>query len=474
MGSKRVKAATSVRGRLAKLRAPLANDDLRRIWIAQFLSQAGDWAARIALSILVLERSGSAAWSALVVTASVLPWVGLGQLLSPLGDRFARRNVMVACDLARAAAFAALVIPMPVPVLLSLTFLAAIPTPPFAAARSALLAEVAPAELYGDAVALSQLTNQMTLIAGYLGGGLLVAAIGARGALLLNGASFLASALVLVRLTVGRRPVAAGPGDVGRLRAGARAVWRDPVIRRAVALYTGVSGLAVVPESLVAAFARDDLALGGRGTGLLAAAVPIGTIIAALVAKTEGDDDALLRRAGRLVTVGGALAVIAFVASAGHDTLAIGTALAAFVAVGTTFASTIPTNTVAGRRLPTESRASAFGVCLGVLVGAEAAGAALGGIGAATFGAHGTVIVACALLVAVGLAGSIRWARPARLSGVAPLDADLHVDVHADIEPPLGQPAGEPAGPLDAGDESLARQLGLGAEAGQLGDLPMT
>ncbi len=128
--------------------------------VAQIFSEIGDWAARVALAVLVLDRTDSAAMTGLVVTFSVLPWIGIGQWLATLGDRLPRRQVMIICDLIRAAAFLALLIPMPIGVLLSLTFVAGLPSPPFAAARAALLPETVPGNQYPDALAVSHITSQ--------------------------------------------------------------------------------------------------------------------------------------------------------------------------------------------------------------------------------------------------------------------------------------------------------------------------
>ena len=49
-----------VRDRVRELVSPLANHAYRRVWGARLLSEFGDWAARLALSLLVLERTGSA------------------------------------------------------------------------------------------------------------------------------------------------------------------------------------------------------------------------------------------------------------------------------------------------------------------------------------------------------------------------------------------------------------------------------
>ena len=52
-----------------KLIAPLRQAELRALFAAQLLGGLGDWAGRLAISLLVFDRSESALWAALVVAA---------------------------------------------------------------------------------------------------------------------------------------------------------------------------------------------------------------------------------------------------------------------------------------------------------------------------------------------------------------------------------------------------------------------
>lgn len=78
------------------------NGPFRRLYLAQLLSQGGDWFAIVPLLGLLLELSGGPLWGALVLTAdtvviaAVSPWAGT------LVDRLDRRRLMVACDLVSA------------------------------------------------------------------------------------------------------------------------------------------------------------------------------------------------------------------------------------------------------------------------------------------------------------------------------------------------------------------------------------
>ena len=101
----------------------------------------GDWAGRLALTVIVYEQSNSPLWSSLVTAVSLLPWVGPGQLLATFADRLGRIAVMVGSDLLRAGLYLVLLVSLPLPVLLLVAFAAGLLTPPFVAARFRAMTE---------------------------------------------------------------------------------------------------------------------------------------------------------------------------------------------------------------------------------------------------------------------------------------------------------------------------------------------
>jgi predicted MFS family arabinose efflux permease len=170
--------------RLKVLTAPLRHREFRLLWLSQLGSDLGDWIGRVALAILIFERTGSAFSTALVTTVSVLPYVGLGPFLTARLSRFHRRSVLVGSDLGRGLLFALLALDLPVPLLLAITFIAGCLTPPFEAMRSAAVPNTVPADEFGDANALMTMTLEAALLVGYATGGGLVAVLGVTPALL--------------------------------------------------------------------------------------------------------------------------------------------------------------------------------------------------------------------------------------------------------------------------------------------------
>ena len=82
---------SSTRRRFVATFGVLRIPDVRRLWISQSLSEVGDWAARLALAVLVYDKSGSALWSAATLAVSYLPY-----LLSALHN--VAGAALVACD----------------------------------------------------------------------------------------------------------------------------------------------------------------------------------------------------------------------------------------------------------------------------------------------------------------------------------------------------------------------------------------
>ncbi|WP_181780504.1 MFS transporter [Pseudonocardia pini] len=264
--------------------------EFRALWAAELVSICGDQLARVAFSVLVYGRTGSAAWAAVVYALTFLPALLGGVLLGWVADRFRRREVMVVADVARALLVVPLAIPgIPLALLCPLLVLVVVLASPHSAAQGALLPDVLRDE---DALergfAVRQITNQTAQIAGFAVGGALLVLISPTAAILANAGTFLISAL-LVRFGVRARQAPAEPGGdaggvLGWLRdigAGARTVFAHPRLRT-LALAVWLVGCYVAPEALAAPLA-DELGASTAAVGLLMAADPAGSVVGAVV-----------------------------------------------------------------------------------------------------------------------------------------------------------------------------------------------
>ncbi|MFC3690132.1 hypothetical protein [Aquipuribacter hungaricus] len=393
--------------RVLDLARPLADRGFRQLWASQVLSEIGDWAARLALVVLVMDRSGSAAWAGAAVGASLVAWLGPGQLVAGLVDHLDRRTVMVGADLVRAAAFLLLLVPAPVGVTVALAAVAGLASPAFAGARSAAQVELVDPDRYGPSVALTGITQDVTVLVGYLLGALALGVGDPSTALAVNAVTFVASAAVLTGLpplpsrdpasttgtTTGGTAGATG-GAGGTTGAAVAVVLGDATVRRAVVLTLGATFSATASETLLVVWAVRDLGGASWLAPVLLAATTALTLVGTARVALDGSASSLLRTTARLTALP-ALAVAGLAAAGWAATLvhapdlvggpvagslswwvAAALGVAAFVVAGLLFVATTPANVVGGPRLPRELRA----VAISVIVGATTAGQALAAV----------------------------------------------------------------------------------------------
>lgn len=266
-------------GQAVRFRDVLGVREFRALWAAELLSVLGDQFARVALAVLVYNRTSSELLSALTYALTFVPAVLGGALLSGLADRYPRRQVLIVTDLVRAGLAAGMAIPgLPLPGLWALVAVLSVASGPFKAAQLALLPQVLDGEdRYMVGMSVRQATSQSAQLAGFAGGGLLLVVLDPHVALALNAATFAASAL-LVKVGVRTRP--AGRSD-------ARTTKRGPVDagRQLYPLLglTCLIGLYVVPEGVAAPYG-DAIGAGAVGVGLLMAADPLGSVVGAILA----------------------------------------------------------------------------------------------------------------------------------------------------------------------------------------------
>lgn len=277
----------------------LAEREFAGLWAAWVLSVVGDQFARVALSLLVFDRTGSAALTAATYAVTFLPDIVGGPFLASLADRYPRRRVMLVADLFRAVVVAVMAVPgLSLPLLLVLLFAVQLVAAPFTAARGAMTRAMLSGPKFSVATGLMQMTYQMGLVLGFPLGAFVVVLVDTNGALLVDAATFLASALLLRLFVVERLPEAAPDGRPKRtwssVTEGVRLLRHSPRHRALLALAC-VSGFYVAPEGLVVPYA-DQLGAGAVAVGLLLAANPLGMTVGIVILARVVKDEATRAR----------------------------------------------------------------------------------------------------------------------------------------------------------------------------------
>src|SRR5579862_5090978 len=78
------------------------NRNFRRLWLAQIVSEIGDWFYTLSIYTLLLQLTGHAGSVALALMLQVLPQTFAGPTAGVVNDRLKRKYVMIA-EIGRAA-----------------------------------------------------------------------------------------------------------------------------------------------------------------------------------------------------------------------------------------------------------------------------------------------------------------------------------------------------------------------------------
>jgi MFS family permease len=260
------------------------NRDFRRLYIASLISLGGDWFLTVALFGLVLDLTHSGLAVAGVIAAEDLTFFLASPLAGILADRLDRRKLMVVADLARMVLVLGFLFPRSssnVWIVFPLLAVVACFSATFEPASMAALPNLVESDDLATANALSGSVWGTMLAVGAALGGLVTAAFGRDTAIVVDAASFAASAWLIWRV---HRPFAESrePGPRESLRQAtvdtARYARKDHRVLAllAVKFGWGIAGGVLV---LIPIFARESFHAGDLGIGLLLAARGVGALI---------------------------------------------------------------------------------------------------------------------------------------------------------------------------------------------------
>jgi predicted MFS family arabinose efflux permease len=176
------------------------NRNFRRLWLAQIVSEIGDWFYTLSIYTLLLQLTGHASSVALALVLQVLPQTFIGPTAGVVNDRLRRKHVMIAADVVRVFVVLAMLLVrsrstvwLVYPLLLAETLMAAF----FEPARSAVIPNIAARWEVLIANTLSSATWSVNLLIGASVGGVVAAFFGRNVVFLLNALSFLVSAMLI-------------------------------------------------------------------------------------------------------------------------------------------------------------------------------------------------------------------------------------------------------------------------------------
>jgi MFS family permease len=254
------------------------------------ISEIGDWLYGVALVAFVFDETGSAGWVATSRIVALIPYALFGVLGGLIADRFTRNSVMITSDLVRAITMFALALVASftpsVAAAVALAFICTTAGTPHGPAVAAITPELVDEGRLARANAIISTIENVALSVGPALGGLLLILGSPSLAFMVNGVSFLVSALIFTRIE-SRSPgsgAGAGASVRGQLVEGLRAVGGSADVA-SIALILTVPTFFYGMEGVLLVLVSDQLlGTGSEGLGFLYGAAGLGGLVGAAAA----------------------------------------------------------------------------------------------------------------------------------------------------------------------------------------------
>ncbi|MCB2201763.1 MFS transporter [bacterium] len=278
----------------------LFNKNFFLLWQGQLVSQIGSMVYSIALMLWLKEATGSATMVGMVMMVSTIPGVLLGPFAGAYADRHSRRNIIIVTDLIRGLAICALAVyvfwrPDDVTTIIVLLFIVSAVSASLASffnpAVGAAIPDIVPTAKLPAANSLNQMSMQVAQFIGQGAGGVLFRVLGAPVIFLINGLSFIFSAISEMFIAIpqelperqkGLRVIlAAFRAD---LKEGFAYVWRSVGLRNLFVAAAFLNFFLVPMGVLMPFFVEDHLHATPDWYGYIMASMGAGSMIGFLLA----------------------------------------------------------------------------------------------------------------------------------------------------------------------------------------------
>jgi MFS family permease len=270
------------------------------LWMAQTVSQVGTQVTLLAMPLVAIGVLGATPLEVGVLGAvDFLPFLLFTLPAGVWVDRLPRRRILMAADLGRALVLVAIPVAYVAGVLemwqlYVVGFLAGTLTVFFDVGYQAFLPELVPRDRLAEGNSRLEVSRSAAQVVGPGLAGFLVGAITAPIAILVDAASYLGSAVFLLRIptsAVRRRAPADGPRPSFRTEIveGLRYFAGNPYLRATAEAVTTLNFAGQVGFAVYLVFLVRELGLSPEAIGLTVAIGGLGTVVGAATAQTIGE-----------------------------------------------------------------------------------------------------------------------------------------------------------------------------------------
>lgn len=288
---------------MVRLRAfeALRHREYRLLWYGQVFASMGTWMDQVTRGWLIYELTDSALQLGMVRGIQALPFLLLSPIAGSTADRYSRKFQVVGAQFANGLLYAvtavliftALIKPWHVYVTAVLMACVQVFLQP---SRAAMISDTVPIRTLTNAIGLNAVVFNMARSTGPALSGLLISLFGTGVSYAVQAVFFFLSTVWTVQMSStrdsaasARRAGAHGESFGQSILEGWKFSWRNEIIRTGI-LIVVIAALFMIPFStLLPIFARDILAVGAKGQGLLLTSMGIGALCSSLMIAALGD-----------------------------------------------------------------------------------------------------------------------------------------------------------------------------------------
>jgi predicted MFS family arabinose efflux permease len=398
------------------------NVPFRHFWTGQTISLFGDQVSLLAIPLLaVLTLHAGAAQMGLLGAAELVPYLLFAIHVGAWAGTRRSRSLLIGADLGRAALLlsvpiAAIAGVLSMGLLYAVAFSVGTLSVVFDVAYETVFAQLVEPADYVDANSLLVGSRSVSIVGGKSAGGILVAALTAPVAIVVDALSYLGSALFIRRTpALGRPPTATESGGIG---VGVRFIAGTRLLRDSLAACATLNLFNSAFWAMLVLFATEELGLGPGAIGLALGIGALGSVLGSPLAAP------LSRRIGlgKAVVVSFVLgpAPLVLVALAPSSPLpgALLLTVAEFLSGIGIMLLDIGLGAVQTALIPDRLRPQVAGAYILVNWGIRPVGALAGGLLAGTIGLRPTIWIASA-----GALAGVLWLFPSGIARVRRVSA---------------------------------------------------
>lgn len=290
------------------------NTNFRRLWLAQSISNFGDWFGLLALYAVIARYSDSELLLGLIIITKMLSLAFFSPIAGYITDRFNRRKLMIVCDILRAVAIASLILVQSASMLwlaYVLTALQMMLSAVFEPAKTSSIPNVTHEKELVNANILSMATWSVIFTSGMALGGFATEWLGTDMVFMLDALSYLLSAWFIHQTAIPQTEMSIEERQRTRnplkgIREGFQHLRNNPqILRPTIAKGTSTVFLGGLVYLLIIV-SEEVLMMGSIGLGLLYAARGIGTGVGPLIGRRlfSNEKDWVMVMGGAILTTG--------------------------------------------------------------------------------------------------------------------------------------------------------------------------